>query len=402
MLARREWLQNEGGSKRRPYNIMAAVKGRKSRHTDCTNHREVAVPGLATFNCRSNSRVTVTVCRGGDSPRPLLTRLPKVTERGWLPVSGCVKAVKKYEPTLKELCEKVLSFKIAYDDVAEQIEDLAYFECSNGDTQYAVSELERLTNFFEGFQNKNEEISSDLAEVCLLIGQICQYSAIFDKSIDWINKSIVVDDQNPVAYHSLALSYQSIGDTKAASRSLEQEIIVAPGNYYTYLLLADIYEKNKEHCEFEGVLKRLLERDHENIQGLHKLICFYECSSSGLDVEFLRRRLLSRTLNLNRIEALIRAYHLCCQSSYREAIEFLDSFSSAAPDVSIVHLANAHIYGLMGQFSRKRFELSLFKKKNQGREEMMGMKLNEFASIFGSEAAQNIRQRLSVVHPVSL
>ncbi|MCL2690131.1 MAG: hypothetical protein FWE57_09855 [Chitinispirillia bacterium] len=316
-------------------------------------------------------------------------------------MSTCIKAVKKHEPALKELCEKVLSFKAIYDDAAEQIEDLAYFECTHGETQHAVSELERLAGFFEGFQNKNEEISSDLAQVYLLIGQICQYSSIFDKSIDWINKSIVVDDQNPVAYHSLALSYQSIGDIVSAAKSLEQEIIVAPGNYYTYLLLADIYEKNKKHCEFEGVLKRLLERDHENIQGLHKLICFYERSSSGLDVEFLRRKLLSRTLNLNRIEAIIRAYHLCRLNSCREAIEFLDNFSGAAPDVSIVHLANAHIYGLMGQFSRKRFELSLFKKKNQGREEMMSMKLNEFASIFGSEAAQKIRQRLSVVHPVS-
>jgi len=340
--------------------------------------------------------------RGVARPRPLLIRLPKVTERGWRPVSGCVKAVKNHESTLKELCEKVISFKIIYDDAAEQIEDLAYFECNNGDTLSAVCELERLAGFFVGFQNKNEEISSDLAQVCLLIGQICQYGAIFDKSIDWINKSIVVDDQNPVAYHSLALSYQSIGDTEAASRSLEQEIIVAPGNYYTYLLLADIYEKNKKHCEFEEILKRLLERDPENIQGLHKLICFYERSLSGLDVEFLRRRLLSRTLNLNRIEAVIRAYHLCRQNSYREAIEFLDNFGSAAPDVSIVHLATAHIYGLMGQFSRKRFELSLFKKKNHGREEIMSIKIGEFASIFGHEAAQSMRQRLSVVHPVSL
>jgi len=334
--------------------------------------------------------------------RKVIIRLPKVTERGWCPVSGCFKAVKKHEPTLRELCEKVLSFKIIYDDAAERIEDLAYFECSNGDTQRAVNELERLADFFEGFQNKNEEISSDLAQVCLLIGQICQYSAIFDKSIEWINKSIVVDDQNPVAYHSLALSYQSIGDISAASRSLEQEIIVAPGNYYTYLLLADIYEKNRKNSEFEGVLKRLLERDHENIHGLHKLICFYERSSADLDVEFLRRRLLSRTLNLNRIEAIIRAYHLCRLNNYREAIEFLDNFGGAAPDVTIVHLANAHIYGEMNQYSRKRFELSLFKKKNHGKEEMMSIKIDEFASIFGEEAAQRIRRGLSAVHPVSL
>jgi len=31
-----------------------AIKGRNSRRIDCTNHREAAVPGVATFNRRSN------------------------------------------------------------------------------------------------------------------------------------------------------------------------------------------------------------------------------------------------------------------------------------------------------------------------------------------------------------
>jgi tetratricopeptide (TPR) repeat protein len=317
-------------------------------------------------------------------------------------VSDCAKTVKTHEPALKEMCERVLSFKEAYDDAAERIEDLAYYECTHGDAQSAVCQLERLAGFFEGFQNKSEEISSSLAQVYSLIGHICQYAGMFNESIGWINKSVVVDDQNPVSYHSLALSYQSIGDVVSALRSLEQEITVSPGNYYTYLLLADLYEKNKWFCEFEGVLKRLLERDPENIHGLHKLICFYERRSTHIDVEFLRRRLLNRTLNLNRIEAIIRAYHLWRIKNNQEAIEFLDSFSAAAPDVSIVHLANAHIYGHMHQYSRKRFELSLFKKKNHGREEIMKIKLKEFGLVFGNDAAQKIRKRLATVHPVSL
>jgi tetratricopeptide (TPR) repeat protein len=206
----------------------------------------------------------------------------------------------------------------------------------------------------------------------------------------------------PVSYHSLAVSYQGIGDTASAIRSLEQEVTVAPGNYYTYLLLAEIYEKNGMDGEFEGVLKRLLERDPENIQGLHKLIGHYERYAAQVDVEFLRRRLLGRAEGLSRIEAVIRAHHLCCCGRCADALAFLARWSGGAPDVSIVHLANAHIYGLMQQFSKKRSELSLFKRKNRGRDDVMEIKILEFASVFGEEAAEKLRHRLRVAYMVSV
>ena len=56
-------------------------------------------------------------------------------------------------------------------------------------------------------------------------------------------KAVVVDDRYDVPYHSLAISCLNMGQTERAIRSLEQEIAVAPGNYYSYLLLADIFEK---------------------------------------------------------------------------------------------------------------------------------------------------------------
>ena len=304
--------------------------------------------------------------------------------------------------TLGELCGAVLSSRTAYGDVAEQIEDLAYFEYERGGPSGAVRELERLTRFFEGLRNKNEELSGDLAQVYLLIGQIYQYARMFDESIEWINKSIVVDDMYPVAYHSLAVSFQSIGDESMAIKSLEQEITVEPGNYYTYLLLADLYEKGGRFDSFEEALRRLLERDPDNIQGLHRLIRFCEQDPARADVELLRRRLLSRAEGLNRIEAVMRAYHLMQTGHSGEAISFLASWSVSSPDVSIIHLANAHIYNQTHQYSKKREELSAFKKKNHGREEVMEIKLGEFASVFGSEAADRLRQRLKVVYPVSM
>jgi len=303
--------------------------------------------------------------------------------------------------SLEELCGRVLAFAVAYDDVAEQIEDMAYFEYGRGGLAHAVNQLGRLARFFEELPNKSEEVSRDLAQVYLLIGQIYQYARMFEKSIEWIKRSIAVDDMYPVPYHCLALSFQSLGDESIAIKSLEQEITVAPGNYYTYLLLADLYEKNGRFDMFESVLRRLLERDPGNIQGLHKLIRFCERDADHPDVELLRRNLLSRTDGLSRIESVIRAYHLQRSGRTEEAIAFLEEWSANAPDVSIVHLANAHLYGLTHQYSKKRDELSRFKRKNHGREEVMEIKIEEFASVFGEEAAERLRQRVRVVYPIS-
>jgi len=299
-------------------------------------------------------------------------------------------------PSLDRLCGDVLALRAPYDDVAEQIEDAAYFEYEQGGLEHAIELLTGLARFFEGLRNKNEEMSRDLAQVYLLIGQIYSYAGNFEESIAWINNSIVVDDMYPVSYHSLALAFRSIGDESMSIKSLEQEIRVAPGNYYSYLMLADLYEKNGDFASFEDVLRRLLERAPDNVQGLHRLIRHCERVDGGADVELLRRRLLGNDKGLSRIEAVIRAYHLAQGGREREAVEFLEAWGEEAPDVSINHLANAHIYGRMHLHSKKRNELSRFRMKNRAREDVMEIKIAEFASVFGEEAAEKIRRSLRV------
>jgi tetratricopeptide (TPR) repeat protein len=303
-------------------------------------------------------------------------------------------------PKLTDLCDRVIALDVAYDDVAEQIEDLAYYEYGGGGMDGAIAELERVAHFFEGMSNKNEEIVHDLAQVYLLIGQIYQYAGMFEDSIDWISKSAIVDDTWPVVYHSLALSYQGLGDTDLAIKALEQEIRSAPGNYYTYLLLSDLYESLGRFGAVEDVLTRLLERAPDNIRGIHRLIRLYERTSPDLDVSLLRHRLLARADGLNRIEAAIRAYHLVVMNRHQEAIEYLDGWIQRMPDVPITHLVTAHIYGKMQQHTKKRYELSLFKGKNQGREDVMERMLMEFGLVFGAEAADDLRRRLRAVHPL--
>jgi hypothetical protein len=93
---------------------------------------------------------------------------------------------------------------------------------------------------------------------------------------------------------------------------------------------------------------------------------------------------------------VIRAYHLAQSGREREAAEFLEAWGEEAPDVSINHLANAHIYGQMGLHSKKRREMSLFRIKNHAREDVMKIKIAEFASVFGEEAAEKIKRSLRV------
>jgi len=299
-------------------------------------------------------------------------------------------------PSLRRLCDNVLNQRTPYDDVAAQVEDAAYFEYEQGGLDHAVGLLTVLARFFEGLRNKNEEASHDLAQIYLLIGQIYLYAGKFEDSVAWIKNSIAVDDMYPVSYHSLALAFKSMGDESMSIKCLEQEIHVAPGNYYTYLMLADLYEKNGDAASFEGVLRRLLERAPDNIQGLHKLIRHCESMGGVADVELLRRRLLSNDSDLSRIEAVIRAYHLMRAGREEEAIEFLEAWGDGAPDVSINHLANAYIYGQMGLHAKKRRELSLFRIKNLAREEVMDIKIAEFASVFGKDAADKIKRSLRV------
>jgi hypothetical protein len=102
------------------------------------------------------------------------------------------------------------------------------------------------------------------------------------------------------------------------------------------------------------------------------------------------------------MEAAIRSYHLCATGRPQEAIDFLETWSKTAADIPIIHLASAHIYGIMHQYAKKRQELALFKEKNHGRKDVMEINLVEFASIFGEAAAEVLRQRLKAVHPASM
>jgi tetratricopeptide (TPR) repeat protein len=301
--------------------------------------------------------------------------------------------------TLPQLCGAVISMKVAYEDVAELIENRTYALCVKGQCDSAMSNLEQLTDFFETMPGKNEENCRDLADIYILIGEVNQYVNNYTVSIEWFKKASVVFDRYAVPFHNLATSFIALGDIPSAVKSLEQEIALEPGNYFSRLRLADLYEQLGEPEKEEECLKKLLSRNPENIQALHKLIMHYEEQRPRVDIELLRKRLIGIKKNFNEIEMVIKTYHLCQDELLGEALDFLDARTAENPAMTVLHLLKAFVFGEMHQFARKRKELTEFKQQCHGKLEYMKSKLDEFGHIFGKNAVVRLGKILAVSNP---
>lgn len=295
---------------------------------------------------------------------------------------------------LEDICKEVSNCVTPYDDVAEIIELKAYEMCENGHLQKAMDLLTTISDFFESLENKNEENCRNLADVYLLVGQMFQFAGKFNESITWFTKSIVVDDQYPVPYHNLAVSYEKLGKSDCAIRCLKQEICLAPGNYYSYLLLADLYKCRKMLDELEKCLHELLLRDPDNIMGLHRLIKHYEMRKVATDFPLLYNKIKSVNRNCNTTEWMIKVYYLCKEKKFSEALAVSELWQHAIPQTSLVHLVRAHIFGVQKKIHFRREEINRFLTKNRNDPEIINMKLAEFGSIFGFRYEKQVMKSL--------
>jgi tetratricopeptide (TPR) repeat protein len=294
---------------------------------------------------------------------------------------------------LDELCALVTELEYPYDDLADYIENRTYELATEGKADFAIEQLRSPASFFERMENKNEEVCRDLADIYVLIGETCQCAGQYEESIEWFKKSSVVDDRNSVCYHNLANSYSHLGDTENAIRSLEEEIRIAPGNYFAYFRLADLYEGQGKEERLEECYRRLLERDPDNVQALHRLIRHYEKGGGeAADVTFLRRRLVATQNPLNKAELIVWTFQVCVLNQHERALAVLDAKEEQASELSIVHLLKAHVHGEMRQFTKKRQEIQRFVEKNCGRPDYMKTELREFAEIFGDAAAAKLKE----------
>ncbi|MBD3393530.1 MAG: hypothetical protein GF418_15455 [Chitinivibrionales bacterium] len=301
--------------------------------------------------------------------------------------------------TLAELCGMVVGMMHPYEDLAESIEDKAYAECEHDGFEEAKEQIRGIAAFFEQLENKSEENSRDLADVYVLLGEMHQCARLFRESEEWFEKAIVADDTYHAPYHSLAHSYLRRGEEKKAIKCWEQEIHVAPGNYYTYLLLADVYEKRGDANGFVRVLEGLLERDPDNIRALHRLIRHHERRNPELNVELLRRRLIGADSEFVKAELVIWTYHMCREKRFEEALWFLERREKDSLGLTVTHLLKAYIFGRLRHYTRKRRELSEFKCLSHGNENLMRTKLDEFRSVFGERATDRLAARLFVARP---
>jgi len=301
--------------------------------------------------------------------------------------------------TLAQLCNSVISMSVAFEDVAEYVENRMYALCVHGKCDSAMKSLTAVTEFFETMGNKSDENCRDLADLYILIGEVNQYVNNFEESIEWFRKAAVVYDRYAVPYHNLATSFVALGDLQNAIKSLEQEISLEPGNYFSRLRLADLYEQQGEPEKEEECLKQLVVRNPENIQALHKLIMHYEEQRPRVDIKLLRKRLIGIRKNFNEIEMVITTYHLCQNEQLGKALDFLDARIVENPAMTVLHLLKAFVFGEMHQFARKRKELTVFKQECHGKMEYMMNKLEEFEHIFGKKAVARLGKILAVSNP---
>jgi tetratricopeptide (TPR) repeat protein len=304
--------------------------------------------------------------------------------------------VKLEDCSLSQLCGLIASYSVAFEDASDFLEDKTYAFCTAGHFEVAKAELTKLARFFEEMPDKNDENSRDLADVYILIGEICQYVNKFRESVEWFKKAAVVADRYAVPFHNLAAAYLELGDRESAVRSLEQEIFLEPGNYFSALRLADLYETQGFNEKAEKCLEAILERNPDNIKALHKLITHYEEKHPEAGVELLRRRLLGIKKDFNEIETVIRTCHLCREKRFDDALTFIAEQFVKAPSMTMLYLLKAHVLGEMHQYARKKRECIEFKKNCFGKIKFIENKLEEFGHVFGGKAASGLEKVLAV------
>ena len=300
---------------------------------------------------------------------------------------------------LRVLVAQVVSGRKAYGELAELIENRAYDEWKRGRFERVIEELQKVSAYFEAMENKNEENTLDLAEVYLLIGQFFQYAERFPESIEWFSKSVLVNDGNSIPYHAMGDSYLKIGNLESAIRCFEQELSIDQGNYFTYLTLAELYDRQGTPEDSEDILKRLLIRDPENIQGLHRLIRHYERFNPSIDVGLLRKRLVSLGGKHTWITAAIRSFHLESEKRHDEAIDFLSKWQAennghASP---VIHLVKTMLYEISQEANHLRREVGEFIDVCRSRQEVMRGHIEEFESLFGEPHSGRLKRRLQAM-----
>ncbi len=216
--------------------------------------------------------------------------------------------------TLSSYKKKICSFTAPYSDCKEAFEDCAYLSCESNGFEHTVDAVEMVAHVFELIEDKNEEIIRDLSHIYTLIGDLYQFAGKSVESIEWFEKAIAADDRNPIPYQSIAASFIKIGNTDKAIQSLIQEISLDPTDYSSYLVLSNHYVHKGKVAEARSCIEKLLDRDAENMRGLHMLVRI--CELTREDSRFLTMRILSIIKHYDKKELIIRLWYLAGENQF--------------------------------------------------------------------------------------
>lgn len=301
---------------------------------------------------------------------------------------------KNYALELSRLCLKVTSGECEYDEYSEYIADAAYSAAVDGFAEDAMEQLFQLARYYEKRRSQDIESIRDHADIALLAGEISLYVGEITEAISWYKQAAQIDENYDLPYHCLGSAYIELNEYKAACNAFEREIHISPGNYYTYLTLAGLYDDLNENKNVEVILKSLLERDTENIQALHNLILHYQNFHSELDIGLLRARIINANRSAVKLDLFIWTYHMLEDGNLDEALEYLEDLERDYPGISITPLLKGYIYGKQRLFIKRKQALLNFRKLNFGRLEFMKTKIEEFSKIFGESETGLIKKSL--------
>lgn len=292
--------------------------------------------------------------------------------------------------SLQRLCDSILNCTMDFSSISVCIENKAYEEWEAGRATIAIEQLKRVIGFLDRPANKNDQAKKDLADVYFLLGQLCQYSGLYADSIDWLSKSVFVDDGISLSYHSIAESYIKTGDIHQAARSFERELSLDEGNYFTYLELAGIYDRDNKPEKAEECLRKLLARDPNNMQGIHQIILHYEKNNPSINVKLLIKRLLNINKKFSWMEAMIRSCYLLKMNKTADAIAFLSTWEHENQLSPVLLCAKAFLYVRSKNIRQQRAEIDRFKELCKHRQDVIAGYIDEFRNVFGDAAAEKV------------
>jgi tetratricopeptide (TPR) repeat protein len=306
--------------------------------------------------------------------------------------------MKPESASLRQLCDSILNCTREYSEIAVSMENKAYEEWKAGHVTFAVEQLKRVVGFLDRPADKNDQAQKDLADVYFLIGQLCQYSGLYSDSIDWLSKSVFIDNGNSLSYHSIAESYIKTGKIHQATRSFERELSLDEGNYFTYIELACVYDRDNKPEKAEECLRKLLVRDPNNMQGIHQLIRHYEKNDPGINVNLLIKRLLHIDKKFSWMEAMIRSFYLFRNGKNSDAIDFLAVWERDNHPSPVIHCVKAYLFARLKNVRQRRREIDSLKALCKVRQDVIVGHIDEFRNVFGDAAAEKL---LSFCFPIN-